>query len=419
MIMAVLLLMAPFSGEMKARICRSSTRTLLSAVGLGCPDAGSKPIGEVVEAVYKGVSVSSFEAEWVPPPPPAVAVYHPDRDFSSSELPAIRPCSGMQLSPYWILTAKHCVTDTNDRLYSFSGVFVSNKLSPGRQRPSDAQSAREIILQPNGADAALVRIDGYSYSPNRLPLFYPGTTASLVGKTLTCYGYGNSSGFAETDINGAGTLRSGQMKVSSVTVDSNQRDAEVYVLDPLVVGVQLLIRGDSGGPCIYAVRKFDFVSRFLTGIHTYGAISPNSSPVDTSVASVITAPIPGRPLPDGSSPSGSTQCGRFDANQALVHRRSQKSCDGRFSLVMQDSGNLLLYQSSTALWDTRTYLSAAYTAIMQSDGNFVLYDWFNTPIWSTRTHGHFGAYAFVQDDGNFVIYSSTGVPLWESNTCCH
>ena len=178
-----------------------------------------------------------------------------------------------------------------------------------------------------------------------------------------------------------------------------------------------MMHGDSGGPCFYAVARFGLVSWFLTGIHGYGS-SPFSS-VDTSVASVITAPIPGRPLPDGSVPSGPTQCGRFDANQALVHGRSQKSCDGRFSLVMQDDGNLVLYQSSTVLWSTRTSLSAAYTAIMQSDGNFVLYDWFNTPILSTGTSGHVGAYAFVQNDGNFVIYSSTGVPLWDSKTCCH
>ncbi len=57
----------------------------------------------------------------------------------------------------------------------------------------------------------------------------------------------------------------------------------------------------------------------------------------------------------------------------------------------------------------------AAEAIMQPDGNFVIYDLadgFPNPVWSTNTAGNPGAYLNVQGDGNMVIYSASNTPLW-------
>jgi len=57
----------------------------------------------------------------------------------------------------------------------------------------------------------------------------------------------------------------------------------------------------------------------------------------------------------------------------------------------------------------------AAEAIMQPDGNFVVYDLqegFAIPVWSTNTAGNPGAYLNVQDDGNMVIYSASNAVLW-------
>jgi hypothetical protein len=57
----------------------------------------------------------------------------------------------------------------------------------------------------------------------------------------------------------------------------------------------------------------------------------------------------------------------------------------------------------------------AARAIMQGDGNFVVYDVEDgvaVPVWSTNTAGNPGAYLNVQDDGNMVIYSATHAVLW-------
>jgi len=57
----------------------------------------------------------------------------------------------------------------------------------------------------------------------------------------------------------------------------------------------------------------------------------------------------------------------------------------------------------------------AAEAIMQADGNFVVYDLEQSPavaVWSTHTDGNPGAYLNVQGDGNMVIYSASNAVLW-------
>jgi hypothetical protein len=55
----------------------------------------------------------------------------------------------------------------------------------------------------------------------------------------------------------------------------------------------------------------------------------------------------------------------------------------------------------------------AAEAVMQADGNFVLYDLeTGIPLWATHTDGHPGAYLNVQGDGNMVIYSASNDVLW-------
>ena len=51
-----------------------------------------------------------------------------------------------------------------------------------------------------------------------------------------------------------------------------------------------------------------------------------------------------------------------------------------------------------------------YLLYMAPDGNFYIYDLaHNTGTWGPGTYGHPGAYAMLQSDGNFVVYDANRV----------
>jgi hypothetical protein len=90
-----------------------------------------------------------------------------------------------------------------------------------------------------------------------------------------------------------------------------------------------------------------------------------------------------------------------------------KSSDGRFKLILQSDGNLVLYGPSGALWSNHRFNTAF--AVLQGDGNFVTLRADDTPNWSTNTRGKNSERLIVQNDGNLVLYSSKHA-LWSSRT---
>jgi hypothetical protein len=113
-----------------------------------------------------------------------------------------------------------------------------------------------------------------------------------------------------------------------------------------------------------------------------------------------------------------TSCTFMNGNQGLYPNQSLSSCDGRLRLTLQGNGNLVLYQGGTVLWASDTVGRPSAVAIMQLDGNFVIYDSTGVAIWSSGTEDHPGARLSVQNDGNTVIYDSSGHPIWATDTCC-
>ena len=88
-------------------------------------------------------------------------------------------------------------------------------------------------------------------------------------------------------------------------------------------------------------------------------------------------------------------------------------------LVMQTDGNLVLYDIyDTAHWASHTSGDANSYAIMQGDGNFVVYD-NGVAKWATGTGGRTGQGAYLQfqnSDNNLVVYLPSGQALWASGT---
>jgi len=118
-------------------------------------------------------------------------------------------------------------------------------------------------------------------------------------------------------------------------------------------------------------------------------------------------------------------------------------------ILMQDDGNLVIYQfiwqagvykpsppgsyptqaCNTGLTNTLVagqFLnpgqcivssSGQYMLFMATDGNFFIYDLAaNTGTWGPGTQGHNGAYAVMQTNGNLVVYDASSAFLWNSGT---
>jgi hypothetical protein len=108
---------------------------------------------------------------------------------------------------------------------------------------------------------------------------------------------------------------------------------------------------------------------------------------------------------------------RLDSGQGLQVGETLGCPDGRFSLILQTDGNLVLYdQDGQSLWASGTDGREVSSATMQEDGNLVLNAPGGDPVWASDTYGNDGAYVVVQDDRNVVIYSADGAPLWATNT---
>jgi GH25 family lysozyme M1 (1,4-beta-N-acetylmuramidase) len=104
------------------------------------------------------------------------------------------------------------------------------------------------------------------------------------------------------------------------------------------------------------------------------------------------------------------------------------------SFVVQSNGDLTLTNSSGVTWKAPVAgydllmpgytlksgqllhdLSGQVQALMQGDGNFVLYIG-GKAKWSTRTQGNAGAVLKLQTDGNLVIYDTAGNARWNTHT---
>ncbi|MDQ5943735.1 MAG: Peptidase protein [Patescibacteria group bacterium] len=106
----------------------------------------------------------------------------------------------------------------------------------------------------------------------------------------------------------------------------------------------------------------------------------------------------------------------MNSGQSLSIDQALASSDGRYNLIMQSDGNLVLYSPNRALWSTATWGRPATNLVVQSDGNLVIYDNQGRYYWASGTFGRGGDKLVMQNDGNLVLYTAQGIPLWYTNT---
>jgi beta-glucanase (GH16 family) len=197
------------------------------------------------------------------------------------------------------------------------------------------------------------------------------------------------------DVYGAGTGNGNKIDLW----DCNGTVAQTFVLQPAANGFINIVNPNSG-KCLDVAGDNPANG---TLVQLYDCNGTNAQLWNPAAIGTVTT--------GGGSPA----CGVLTGGQNLGQNQSVTSCDGRFELIMQTDGNLVLYMGSQPLWASGT-VGSGYEMSMQTDGNFVVYNAGHAPLWAAGTYGNPGATLDVQDDGNLVVYSAAGKALWASNT---
>jgi hypothetical protein len=106
------------------------------------------------------------------------------------------------------------------------------------------------------------------------------------------------------------------------------------------------------------------------------------------------------------------------AGETLTVNQALTSNNNLYRAIMQNDGNFVVYKGSAPVWASNSVRGAGnYFAAMQGDGNFVLY--LGTPqapgaaYWASNTAQGAGAYQLsLGDDGSLALYRGTAV--WNS-----
>jgi len=105
---------------------------------------------------------------------------------------------------------------------------------------------------------------------------------------------------------------------------------------------------------------------------------------------------------------------RLQKGEKLEVGQSLTSANGAYKAILQDDGNFVLYAGDQAVWSTETNGQSVVRAEVQEDGNFVLYT-ADKPVWHSDTKGAKDVRLVLQDDRNLVLYGFDG-PAWSSET---
>lgn len=147
---------------------------------------------------------------------------------------------------------------------------------------------------------------------------------------------------------------------------------------------------------------------------TFSLVAEGLKWFNQPVNSTIT--VTGTPPPPPPPPPGGNITGVMNINQVLNVNQMLISPDGRYKLIMQGDGNLVLYSPNRPIWWTGTGGKPVNLFAVQGDGNLVLYDAQFRPYWYTNTQGRGAKILALQNDGNLVLYDALFRPIWNTQT---
>ena len=142
------------------------------------------------------------------------------------------------------------------------------------------------------------------------------------------------------------------------------------------------------------------------------AKAPDSAPFTVTVEDATGATSSAQVTIDVAAASATLAPG-----QELTSGQSLWSGPNGYWAVIQGDGNFVIYNSinGSVLWATFSSVPGSYI-VMQTDGNLVVYSPSGVEQWASGTQGNWGIYASMQGDSNFVLYGPTGRSIWDYAT---
>jgi hypothetical protein len=228
-------------------------------------------------------------------------------------------------------------------------------------------------------------------------------------------------GFAVTTVFAQNVLNSGQTLSASQQMKSTLgRYAAVMQADG-----KLVIYRTAGGTALWSTGTTDGVFTAMqgdgnlvlynsTGIARWNAGTAGNVGAYVAIqddGNLVVYSMRGAPL--WNKGVDSMAAAHIIGGQSLRVGQQLVSSQGKYMLIMQSDGNLVLYRISDmkAIWYTKT--TDGVQAAMQTDGNLVVYNAAGVARWNSASHST-GAFLLLQDDGNLVIYNNGWTPMWFS-----
>jgi streptogrisin D len=121
------------------------------------------------------------------------------------------------------------------------------------------------------------------------------------------------------------------------------------------------------------------------------------------------------PVWSSGTRTGNTQ-DTLASGQSLWANQNLLSASGQYSAVLQGDGNFVVYGPTPGAvrWYSSTGGAGDASLVIQTDGNMVEYAGYSV-AWYTGTSGSGNGNRLVmRDDGNLILYSSSNVALWSN-----
>jgi MYXO-CTERM domain-containing protein len=267
----------------------SSAAGFVGALGLMCSltACGGEPMSDGVAAEEaSGVGATSADIGEVQQP---IVGGQTDRQHDAVLAIALRTaqeaalCSGSLIAPNLVLTARHCVSVTDEQPVecgqsTFGNVYQPEQLwvtDSTTLRGSNFYPVREIAIPDDdgalcGADVALLILDGQFTEDSIAPLSPRLDQPVARGESFTAVGFGSA-----LTAGAAGTRRA--LDGLEILCSPSDCSAPDLLTDTEFVGEQGVCDGDSGGPALDTNERVVGVASRATencGLAVYSAVAP-------------------------------------------------------------------------------------------------------------------------------------------------